>query len=98
MPKERAVPRPFTMHWGGGMIVEEASTRNEYAEPAIQLMEYTDGETAGSGGYSIRFCHFSPDGRFQRSPMMIGEADIQGLRDALRRTPKLRAILRRLVS
>jgi hypothetical protein len=83
------------MHWGNGQIVEEASTRNEYAEPAIQLMEYTDGEAEGS--MSIRFCHFSPDGRFQRSPMMLGEDDIAGLRDSLRRAPRLRALLRRLV-
>jgi hypothetical protein len=83
------------MHWGGGQIVEEASSRGEHAEPAIQLMEYADGEAAGA--YSIRFCHYSPDGRFQRSPMMIGDADIDGLRAALKRTPRLRKLLKRLV-
>ncbi len=37
------------------------------------------------------------DGRFQRGPMMLGEDEIAALRDALRKTPKLRAMLRRLV-
>jgi hypothetical protein len=90
-PSERVVPRPFTMHWGGGQIVEEASVRGEHTEPCIQLMEY-DG-----GGYSVRFCYYSLDGRFQRSPMMLSDDTIAGLRAALRKTPKLRAILRKLV-
>jgi hypothetical protein len=96
MAKERTTPRPFTMHWGGGMITEEASSKGRYAEPAIQLMEYSDGEAAGT--YSVRFCHFSPDGRFQRSPMLVGEEDIANLRESLKRTPKLRMLLRRLVT
>src|SRR5438045_2158015 len=91
----RRLPRPFTMHWGTGEIVEEASVAGEYHEPAIQLLEYTDGEAAGS--VSIRFCYYSLDGRFQRSPLMLGEEELAGLRDALRRTPRLRALLQRLV-
>jgi hypothetical protein len=49
------------------------------------------------GGYSVRFCYYSLDGRFQRSPMMLSDDTIAGLRAALRKTPKLRAILRKLV-
>ena len=56
---------------------------------------YTDGEAAGT--YRVRFCYYSPDGRFQRGPMMLGKDEIVGLRAALRKTPKLRAMLRRLV-
>ncbi len=93
---ERAnVPRPFTMHWGSGLITEEARVRSEHHVPAIQLMEYTDGPAAG--GWSIRFCSFSHRGAFQRSPLMMNEADIELMRDALRTTPRLREILRRLV-
>ncbi len=58
-------------------------------------MEYTEGEAAGN--VSIRFCTYSPRGAFQRSPLMIGEADLQGLRAALQSTPRLRDLLRRLV-
>jgi hypothetical protein len=83
------------MHWGGGQIVEEASSVCEHHEPAIQLLEYADGEAAGT--YSVRFCYYSPDGRFQRSPMMLGGDEIAGLRAALRKAPRLRAILRKLV-
>ena len=94
MKTGRAVPRPFTMHWGGGQIVEEASHAGRHTEPAIQLMEYADGEAAGS--WSIRFCYYDHQGRFQRSPMMLDADTLEGLRQALARTPKLRALLRRL--
>jgi hypothetical protein len=89
------VPRDFKFHWGSGQIIEEASYVGTYVEPAIQLLEYAE----GSGAYGIRFCYYSLDGRFQRSPMMIDSEDsLEGLRAALQDTPKLRALLRRLVS
>jgi hypothetical protein len=95
MAPPRKLPRPFEMHWGRGEIVEEASYEGEYHEPAIQLMVYTEGEAAG--GYSVRFCSFNHRGMFQRSPLMLGEAEINGLRNALKATPRLREVLRRLI-
>jgi len=90
--KGREVPRPFAFHWGEGQIVEEAAFTGQHTEPAIQLLEYQD------GSHGIRFCYYNHDGRFQRSPMMIDStATLEGLRDALRRTPKLRAMLKGLV-
>lgn len=91
----RNVPRPFAFHWGGGSIIEEASFRGQYTEPSIQLLEY-EGHT---GSYGVRFCYYSTDGRFQRSPMMLDGAEtLEGLRAALRSTPKLRALLKHLVT
>jgi hypothetical protein len=91
----RVVPRPFAFHWGGGEIIEEASFRGKYTETAVQLLEYE----GGSGSYGVRFCYYSLDGRFQRSPMMLDSADsLEGLRAALKSTPKLRALLKRLVT
>ena len=95
MAPARKLPRPFEMHWGRGEIVEEASYSGQYHEPCIQLMVYTEGE--GAGGFSVRFCTYNHEGRFQRSPLMVGEDDIEGLRAALRSTPRLRQILKRLV-
>jgi hypothetical protein len=90
----RDVPRPFAFHWGGGQIVEEASYIGRYTEPAIQLLEYE-----GGGWNGIRFCYYNLDGRFQRSPMMIDSEDsFEGLREALKETPRLRELLRKLVS
>jgi hypothetical protein len=83
------------MHWGGGVIAEEATFTGEWSEPTIQLMEYTDGEAAG--GWSIRFCSFNHRGQFQRSPLMISDSEIEAMREALQRTPRLQAILKRLV-
>ena len=95
MSQARQLPRPFTMHWGGGQITEEAAFSGLHKEAAIQFMEYTDGPAAG--GWSIRFCYYNHQGRFQRSPLMIDESDLTGLREALRETPRLREALRRLV-
>jgi hypothetical protein len=90
----REVPRPFQFHWGGGQIVEEASYLGKHTEPAIQLLEYE-----GGGSYGIRFCYYSHAGRFQRSPMMIDSEDsLEGLRAALKGTPQLRALLKKLVT
>lgn len=96
MPRPRSLPRPFSFHWGTGVITEEASCEGEYHSPAIQLLEYTEGEAAGT--FSVRFCYYSHDGRFQRSPLLIGEEDVDGLRESLRETPKLRSLLERLVA
>jgi hypothetical protein len=95
MPAPRKLPRPFEMHWGHGEIVEEASTTNEYHEACIQLMEYQDEEHAGY--LTLRFCSYSPRGAFQRSPLMLSEDDIEGMRKALDSTPRLRELMRRLV-
>ncbi len=91
----REVPRPFNFHWGSGQIVEEATYAGQYSEPTVQLLEYE----GHPGAYGIRFCYYDHAGRFQRSPMMIdGEDALEGLREALKKTPKLRQMLRHLVS
>ena len=96
MAPARKLPRPFEMHWGSGEIIEEAAFEGEHHEPCIQLMQYTDGPAAGS--FSVRFCTYNHRGGFQRSPLMVNEEDIEGLRAALNETPQLRAILQRLLS
>lgn len=95
MAKPRTLPRPFTFHWGSGQIVEEAAYTAEHHEPSIQLLEYDDGEASGS--WSVRFCFYNPRGHFQRSPLVIGKDELAGLRKALRGTPKLRRLLKKLV-
>ena len=97
MATTRKVPRPFEMPWGSGQIVEEASFEGEHHEPTIQLLEYSDGLSADSS-FSLRFCTYSHSGRFQRSPLMLNEDDLDGLRAALQSTPRLYALLKRLVS
>jgi hypothetical protein len=91
----REVPRPFKFHWGSGQIVEEASFVGNYVEPAVQLLEYDE----HPGMYAVRFCYYSLDGRFQRSPMMLdGPDSIDGMRAALKETPRLRALLKKLAT
>jgi hypothetical protein len=95
-PAKRTLPRPFAYHWGSGQIVEEASYSGEHHEPAIQLLQYDEGDAAGAS--SVRFCFYSREGRFQRSPLVIGEDELAGLCAALHETPRLRALLRRLAA
>jgi hypothetical protein len=95
MPKQRSVPRPFEYHWGRGQIIEEASYQGRHHEPAIQLLQYDEGDAAGT--IAVRFCFYNHGGRFQRSPLVVGDDEIAGLRAALKKTPKLGALLRRLV-
>ncbi len=83
------------MHWGRGEIIEEATFDGEYHQPTIQLLSYTEGEAAGS--FSIRFCSYNHRGQFQRSPLMVSNDDLDGLRAALQETPELRDILRQLI-
>ena len=94
LTRRRPLPRPFTMHWGTGEITEEASFVGEFHAPCIQLLEYTEGPAAGS--FSIRFCYYDHEGRFQRSPLMVSENELDGLRQALKEAPRLREVLRRL--
>jgi len=89
--KSRTTPRPFDLHWGRGMIAEEAAVVAEHHEPSIQLLEFED------GSQSVRFCYYDHAGRFQRSPLVVGKDEVTGMRKALTSTPKLRELLREMV-
>ncbi|MBI1886685.1 MAG: hypothetical protein HYS09_10315 [Chloroflexi bacterium] len=93
MAKEtvRTTPRPFSLHWGSGRIVEEASYAGEHHEPAIQLLEFDD------GSLSVRFCYYDHAGRFQRSPLIVARDAVAGMRAALAKTPRLRSFLKEMV-
>ena len=93
MGKPRKVPRPFTMPWGGGRVVEEVGVDTEYNELVIQLLRYDEIE-----GDTVRFCQYYLDGRFQRQPMMLHEDNIEAMRAALHQSPRLRELLKALVA
>ena len=88
---DRIVPRTFSLHWGKGLIVEEATYVGEHHRPALQLLEFED------GSLSVRFCYYSHERRFQRSPLIVGREEVDGLREALAETPRLRALLAEMV-
>ena len=88
--KSRSTPRPFDLHWGRGVIAEEAIFVAEHHEPSIQLLEFEDGSE------SVRFCYYDHAGRFQRSPLIVAKEDMSGMRTALAETPRLKALLREM--
>lgn len=95
-PSKKNEPRSFTLHWGTGIIEEEAQIGATYHNPTIQLLTFTEG--AAKGTHEIRFCHYNHRGMFQRSPLIIDESDIPALRKALNQTPKLKNLLKKLVT
>ena len=88
--------KSFSYSWGSGYVAEEAGVKGEYHVPTLQLLKYTEGEAAGN--VSVRFCHYGHAGNFRRSPLMMSLDEIDMMREALRETPELRELLRRLVA
>ncbi|MEJ2131869.1 MAG: hypothetical protein P8Y95_09685 [Gammaproteobacteria bacterium] len=92
---KRQGEKTFNLHWGSGVVEEEAMISTDYHQPCIQLLKFTEGEAKGK--YEIRFCFYDHRGRFQRSPMIIDESNLGEMRAALSATPKLKRMLKRLV-
>lgn len=91
----RKIPRKFSLHFGSGVVAEEATCSGEHHQPTIQLLDFQEGEAAGS--VLLRFCSYNHRGAFMRDPLLMSESDIAALREALQKTPRIRELLRRLV-
>jgi hypothetical protein len=94
--REPPAGKPFSLHWGSGIIEEEVQIATPYHLPTVQLLEFADGPAAGRR--AIRFCHYDTRGRFQRSPLIVDEEDIDRLAKALTKSSKLRTMLAVLTS
>lgn len=92
----RKVPRKFSLHFGSGVVAEEATYSGEFHEPTIQLLEFTEGEMTGA--LLLRFCTYTHRGAFMRDPLILNETDIASLRDAIQATPRIHELLKRLVN
>ena len=84
------LPRPFSFHFGKGEIIEEVRAVSPYHEPTFQLLRFEQGH------HAIRFCVYRR-GMFQRMPLIVGEEEIQELGSKLRKAPKLKALLKKLL-
>ena len=91
----KSAVKTFSLHWGSGVVEEEAQIATPHHVPTIQLLKFTDGKAKGS--YEIRFCTYDHSGRFQRMPLIVDERDLAPLRKALKSTPKLRKLLTQLL-
>jgi hypothetical protein len=87
--------KTFAFHWGSGIVAEEAQIASRYHRPTVQLLTFTEGEAKGT--HEIRFCHYDHHGRFQRSPLIIDEADLPALTKALAGAPRLKRMLAKLL-
>lgn len=84
-------PRRFSLHWGEGVVAEEARVEGEHHDPCLQLLAFDNGDRA------LRFCYYDKRGRFQRSPLIVGDDEIALLRDAIAQQPALRRLLASLL-
>lgn len=91
----RKVPRKFSLHFGSGVVAEEVTYAGEFHEPTIQLLDFTEGEAAGT--VLLRFCSYSHRGAFLRDPLLLNETDIAALREQLEQAPRIKSLLRRLI-
>ncbi|MDA0365558.1 MAG: hypothetical protein O3B31_12660 [Chloroflexi bacterium] len=94
MPQRR-VPRAFSLPWGSGQIVEEAGIEGGLHAPALQLLTYELGEKKGQ--QAIRFAAYSQDGELEDRALIVNEREFEALRREIERSPRLKALLRRLV-
>ena len=91
----RKVPRKFSLHFGSGVVAEEATYSGEFHEPTIQLLEFAGGDMDGQ--VLLRFCTYTHRGSFMRDPLLLNDDDITALRAAIAGTPRIHALLKRLV-
>lgn len=94
MPQRR-VPRAFSLPWGSGQIIEEATIEGGLHEPALQLLRYEKGEKQGQ--QAIRFSAYTPDGELERRPLIVNERELAEMRREIDRAPRLKALLKRLL-
>ena len=87
--------KTFNLHFGSGIVAEEAQSSDEYKTSTIQLLSFTEGPA--SGRHAVRFCYYSHRGTFQRSPLILDESSISDLRREVKACPKLHALLSKLV-
>jgi hypothetical protein len=85
----RKVPRSFELHWGKGVIAEEASVVTPFHEPTIQLLAFEDGSR------SLRFCAYHGSS-FARMPLIVSEEHIKALAKEVKKNPELQKILKEL--
>lgn len=94
MPARR-VPRAFKLPWGSGQIIEEAAIDEGLHAPSIQLLHYELGEKQGL--HAIRFAAYDDEDRIEQRPLIINERELARLRAELELSPRLKALLKRLV-
>ncbi len=91
----RRVPRAFSLPWGTGQILEEAAIEGGLHAPSFQLLNYELGEKKGQ--QAIRFAAYSPEGDMEQLPLIVNEREFEGLRREIVRSPRLKALLKRLL-
>ena len=84
MPKQKR----FSFYWGEGVVEEEVQIETEPHRLTIQLLRYEGGELDGER--ALRFCYYDLSGRFQRFPLVLGEAELGELSRALAEAPQIR--------
>jgi hypothetical protein len=87
------IPRPFDFkNIGKGEIMEEAAVEYEDWAPAIQVLEFENGEKV------LRFCYYVRSGKLAPRALYIDNDDIDNLREEIKKKPQVRKFLESLLS
>jgi hypothetical protein len=78
---------------GNTAQIEFARATNLFQSASLVKQQYDEAK----GRYEVRFCFYDHRGGFQRSPMILDEAEFDAMRKALAATPKLKKIISKLV-
>ncbi len=92
---ERRIPRAFNLPWGSGLVLEEAAIEGGLHAPSIQLLRYELGQNKGQT--AVRFAAYGVEGTLEQRPLIVNEREIASLRAEISRSPRLKALLKRLV-
>lgn len=94
--RNTTIPRPFTFEGiGKGEIVEEAARDYENWAPAIQVLRFTEGEEVGTE--VLRFCYYVKSGQLANRALWINDEDVENLREEIKKKPRVRKFLQRLL-
>jgi hypothetical protein len=92
---KRELPRRFKLHWGEGLVTEEASIRCELPdedswEPTIQILKFENGEE------ELRFCVYDGKRLTRWWPLLYREA-LVALGKQVKKNPGIERMLSYLV-
>jgi hypothetical protein len=86
------IPRPFDFkQWGKGEVVEEAAIDYEDWAPAVQVLEFENGQEV------LRFCYYAKSGKLAPRALNINDDDITNIREEIKKNPRVRKLLQRLL-
>ncbi len=90
--RNKEIPRPFNFKkLGKGEIIEEVAVEYEDWAPAIQVLEFENGQKV------LRFCYYAKSGELAPRALYVDNTDVANLREEMKKKPRVRKFLQSLL-